>query len=145
MKKILKLVAGISVFIFWESRYDAFSKIHDYYSSDVSASVSGRILKSELNGGRKSSSHNVEYQYVVNGYTFVSDTVSYKAPGSSYSRRIVRKYPAGKKVTVYYDPRNPRYSVLELGSLESRVFFQAGFGVIFALCVALWPAAKPRS
>ena len=145
MKKQLKLVAGLAVFIFWESRYDAFSKIHDYYSSNISASVSGRILKSERNGSSKRSSHNVEYQYVVNGYTFVSDTVSYKAPGSSYSRRTVRKYPVGKQVTVYYDPRNPRYSVLEPGNLETRVFFQAGFGVFLALCVALWPAGRPRS
>ncbi|QKX17660.1 DUF3592 domain-containing protein [Microbulbifer sp. YPW1] len=145
MNKMLKLAAGCFLLIFWESRYDAFSKIHDYYSSNVSASVSGIILKSEKNRSSKSSAHNVEYQYVVDGYTFVSNTVSYRASGSSYSRRTVRRYPVGEKVTVYYDPRNPRYSVFELGGLESRVFFQALFGVFLALSVALWPAARSRS
>lgn len=145
MKKLFKVVAGILVFAFWESRHNAVSKIHNYYASNVSATVGGKILNSERRGSSKSSAHDIEYQYVVNGYTFVSDTVSYKASGSNYSRRTVRKYPVGKEVTVYYDPSNPRYSVLELGELEARVFLQAIFGAIFALCVAFWPAAKPRS
>ncbi|WP_420811450.1 DUF3592 domain-containing protein, partial [Microbulbifer mangrovi] len=68
----------------------------------------------------------VEYEYVVNGYTYTSSKVSYSASGSRYSRKVLRKFPEGKKVTVYFDSLNPRYAVLEMGSLDSRVLVQAG-------------------
>ena len=145
MKKILRLVAAVVLLYFGENHLGVFSSIYNYYSSDATESTSGTIIKSERLSGRRSSFHDVEYEFVVNGYTYTSDKVSYHASGSTYSRQVLRKYPDGKKVTVYYDPLNPRYSVLERSNLDSRVFVQAGICVAFALCLVLWPAARTRS
>ncbi|MGL6159826.1 DUF3592 domain-containing protein [Microbulbifer sp.] len=145
MKKILRIAAAVGLLYFGEHHLGAFSTIHSYYFSDATASTTGKIIQSRKLSGRRSSFHDIKYQYVVDGYTYESGKVSYQAPGSIYSRRMLRKYPEGKDVTVYYDPLNPRYSILEKGGIDLRVFVQAGLISAFAACLALWPSTRPRS
>lgn len=70
----------------------------------------------------------VSYQYTVDGKTYDGDRVSYSAENScnSWSKNADDDYPEGKGITVYYDPDNPRESVLESG-LSGVDFFMCCF------------------
>lgn len=62
----------------------------------------------------------VHYQYEINEDEYHGDRLDFNSSGMSSSHRvdmqeIVRKYPAGKTVTVFYDPADPSISVLEPG------------------------------
>ena len=58
----------------------------------------------------------VRYQYTVNGMTYRNDTISHAQYGTnkpSHAVKEARKYPAGRKVMVYYNPEDPHDAVLE--------------------------------
>jgi hypothetical protein len=61
----------------------------------------------------------VAYEYQVNGVTYLNNQISADEPGHvttggfGYSPMVVKRYPAGSSVTVYYNPQNPRQSTLE--------------------------------
>ncbi|WP_054287022.1 DUF3592 domain-containing protein [Gulbenkiania mobilis] len=61
----------------------------------------------------------VQYRYTVQGHSYRQDrifAVDSSLPGDKTSAEdIVRRYPAGKKVVVYYNPHNPRAAVLVRG------------------------------
>lgn len=56
----------------------------------------------------------VRYTYSVDGKQYWNDRYSYfhTYAESSRNKSVVEKYPRGKQVTVYYDPSNPKESVL---------------------------------
>jgi hypothetical protein len=56
----------------------------------------------------------------------------------AYAESIVTRYPVGRHVTVYFDPTNPRDSVLELISAPvwARLIF--ALGLIAGLSGAVW-------
>ncbi len=62
----------------------------------------------------------VTYRYAVAGVDYMSDRVSFGARTSSSLRAleqsIVRRYPVGASVPVFYDPANPSEAVLERGA-----------------------------
>jgi hypothetical protein len=63
--------------------------------------------------------YSVEYEYTVDGKSHRSDEITFADPPRRSVRGWVvkgraRKYPLGKTVTVYYDPHDPSFSVLEL-------------------------------
>jgi len=58
----------------------------------------------------------IRYEYKVNNVLYKSDRVNYGYKGSSdesLAEKYVKKYPVGKSVIVYYDPLDPKKSVLE--------------------------------
>ena len=61
----------------------------------------------------------VIYAYTVAGVGYSSDRVSFGARTASsmpgMEQAIVRRYPVGTAVTVYYDPANPSQAVLDRG------------------------------
>lgn len=64
----------------------------------------------------------LKYEYQVDGKTYTSSILSLAdlavlgwqngARSRGLANRIIRKYPKGKLVTVYYDPHNPSLAVL---------------------------------
>lgn len=78
----------------------------------------------------------VEYEYLVNGQmmqgTIVEsgpDIPTYSA--SAIPRRVVDRYPVGKRVAVYFDPQNPSNANLEPGlSKGSLLIFILGIGFV---------------
>lgn len=71
----------------------------------------------------------------VRGAPYVGSTVSFGNYGSSdpsHAQNIVSRYPIGSLVMVYYDPDDPKTSVLEPGTSLSS-FAVAGFGGLFTL------------
>lgn len=88
------------------------------------ARTDGVVVVSDLQRSRDSDGGymyrpEISYRYEVNGNEFVASRPRF---GSSVSVnwsgpavRITRKYKAGSRVTVFYDPTDPSQSVLEPG------------------------------
>lgn len=84
-------------------------------------SVKGRIISSEISERRTESeqgskfirSAKVVYQYSVNNKRYTSTRISFWK--KTYAEISIKRYPAGKRVVVYYAPKNPKESVLDKG------------------------------
>jgi hypothetical protein len=80
--------------------------------------VSKIIRNTDIRSGKHNVStstleSHVEYSYTVDSKNFVSDRVSYGSVDSP--EEIVKRYPPGKEVLVYYKPGKPEVSVIETG------------------------------
>jgi len=83
--------------------------------------IKGRIISSEISERRTESeqgskfirSAKVVYQYSVNNKKYTSTRISFWK--KTYAEISIKRYPAGKRVVVYYDPKNPKVSVLDKG------------------------------
>ena len=112
-------------------------------------SIEGKINKSKLEitnqdiGNDMSVSYkaNIEYQYVIEGNTYHSGRVFI----GDYIRRntsrniesLVNKYAKDDKVLVYYNPNNPKRSVLETG-VHSVIYRELLAGILLvALSIVL--------
>ena len=65
----------------------------------------------------------VVYEFTVDGKTFTGDRYSYGEPTQgSYSSadNAKRQFPQGNDIKIYYDPDDPRESVLEAGIIWSK-------------------------
>lgn len=85
------------------------------------AVASGQVLSSRIISSGKSGKPEVEYTYTVNGETYEGNHILI-GPGPmgggfgiASPREYVYKYPEGKQIKVFYDPEDPRQSVLEPG------------------------------
>lgn len=78
----------------------------------------------------------IRYQYQVEGKHYTCNRIGFGGESGgkrSKAKKVVDKYPSGKKVTVYYNPQDPKIAVLKAGfSLGALFAFLAGiifFGV----------------
>jgi len=124
-----------------------FSVLIDYVASNPDSVVEGRILNSRtVRVGRWSVlAHEIEFAYKIGDREYRNDQVNHDLRTSNASE-LVKKYPAGKIVAVYYDSSKPQHSVLERGKPGSGVFLQ----LIVVLCVfpfsyavSLWLERNP--
>ncbi len=80
--------------------------------------------------------NNISYSYAINGGEFVNSSI--KVCGDTvhsfswFSKRIIRKYPAGTKVTVHYNPKKHTESVLEPGV---NYYVVLGLGVVSVILI----------
>jgi len=72
----------------------------------------------------------IHYQYQVDGTTYTSRAVN-ALNTPNYPYEIAVRYPEGKPVDVYYNPRNPSQAVLEPGW----VLTPRAFGLVSSLFV----------
>ncbi len=65
----------------------------------------------------------VRFSYIVEGTTYHGELdVAYDSwQFRSKAERLVRHYPAGMNVTIYYDPKDPKNSVLQRSSARNIV------------------------
>lgn len=103
-----------------------------FIRADIDSTTKGVIFHSTVSLSNKygDASYLILYDYEVAGVTYTSRIVNYRGMDVDVSA-TVKKYPAGKVVTVHYDASNPSLSVLEVTNL--------GFGVVFILlfCLAI--------
>ena len=79
--------------------------------------VTGSEIERSSSSEGTTYSAKVEYEFVLNGTSYTGDRHSFFSFGTSSSEHanaIVRRYPVGQAVTVYYDPSEPGQSVLEV-------------------------------
>lgn len=112
---LVAIMVGFGVF-YW--KVDDFKQA---YASSSWPTVQGRIIHSEMvrirRPGETVSDADITYSYMVNGRQYSGYLVSipeYQGDARSMSK-IVKRYPEGNTVTVYYDPDNPANAVLEPG------------------------------
>lgn len=86
----------------------------------------------------------IRYAYEVDGKTYESDQI--QLGGSSETsepeefERMVKRYPEGKRVKVYYDPDAPATATLEpgeLGGIYNMAMVAGGFILVGGIIVAL--------
>lgn len=94
---------------------------------------------------RRDERPDVRYRYSVEGRHYTGKGISMSTGLVPYwedvlARRIVERYPVGSKVTVHYDPSDPRVAVLEPGaSIESWLALLAGVGCLgYGILARLW-------
>lgn len=78
-------------------------------------------------------SADISYDYIVNDRDYVNGTVAFgsvQTSDPSLARLVLKRYPVGQPVTVYYNPANPRDAVLEPG-LHGATWFLPIFGALF--------------
>jgi hypothetical protein len=85
----------------------------------------------------------IEYNYTVGEAHFHGTRLSFNRVHLAVEdawQRIVDSYPVGKQVTVYYDPKNPGFAVLEPG-LHGEMhdtFILAIIYIVFSVAAFLW-------
>ena len=73
----------------------------------------GEIVLSTTKSGYKFiREYNIIYVYMIDGELYNSSVINYMADYSNVDKYLT-EYPEGKKIKVYYDSDNPRFSVLE--------------------------------
>jgi len=124
MKFAMRLFWG-GVTILAVSLWVVLSNWHDVkglYVSDPASfrSAEGRIVSSSTyTVTRKRGTYyhySIEYDFTVDGKSYRSDEVTFNHNYSldeEFAQSYISKYPVGKQVTVYYDPHDPSFSVLE--------------------------------
>ena len=120
------------------------------YASSKWPSCQGTITSSEVDM-EKTARHRTEtftakvaFEYQVRGKSYSASRISFFEYGSSnpdHATRRVARYPTGRSVRVYYNPKNPKTAVLEPGArLMSYCVLGfgialAGIGVVLLLCL----------
>lgn len=122
-----------------------FSTVINYWLLDLNNTTEGVVIKSEMklfNGAYQSVfSYDVEYEYTVDGSSYKSEQVTHgRSDENPY--RILKRYPVGKEVTVFYDSSRPDYSVLELTGLSTKTYMQLGSVVFIFFWVFFWIRRK---
>jgi hypothetical protein len=101
--------------------------------------ISSHVKSRHGSDGGTSYSAAVRYEYEVDGATYVSRTISFGSKlyfGRSSAQDVVAMYPAGEKVTVYYNPNHPKIATLEPG-ISVGSFIVLGLSAV-CLFVGLW-------
>jgi hypothetical protein len=99
----------------------------------------------ELRSARAGSSRlyrpEILYAFTVDGmeYTGVRRTLyAINCGGSDSPAKVVAQYPVGRRVMVYYDPVNPRESILIRESAFPSAVFVTVIGLFFSGVLAHW-------
>lgn len=85
------------------------------HASTVGVVTESRVTRST--GRNNSEGVRVVYRYTVEGAEYEHDRISYllNSGGKRSSRAFVDAHPAGRSVTVYYNPLGPQDAVLRVG------------------------------
>ena len=130
------------------------AKVLEARQASTWSTASGRIVTSETKSERHSSAGEattvktmplVEYEFSVGGQTWRGNRISIgEDTGGANTEATLQRYPIGAVVSVYYDPGNPKKSVLERdipkgfakGLLAILAFLAVVAGVIYWLATA---------
>jgi hypothetical protein len=96
----------------------------------------GTILTSDVKKETSSSSNNgtvttykpeICYSYKVEGIEYISNRIrplfNYSSSSSTKAFTLTRKYPVNSQITIYYNPKKPKVSVIEPGLKADNIVF----------------------
>ena len=137
-KNGLKLL-GLSLFFFWVSANSLSDFLYDD-STRYWPAVKGTVVEYLMDNNSKEM---VLYEYTVKGVQYKNSRVIYSFnhlpkgyKRSDYVNYLIKKFPIGKVVNVYYDPSNHHQSVLLAGVLSEGYIYECIIGLIVA-CILL--------
>ena len=108
-------------------------------------STAGRILEAK-SGFTMSYDFKARYCYCVHGQNFESSRVTvadwFYSCGVIAVRRFEKRFPVGRDVAVYYDPANPKRSVLYRPGFASAIFLLACGFATFAVLLKFSPSYR---
>ena len=102
-----------------------FGKIYYFYTVTIKnwQKTKGEIISSDFVYMQKKDSDNdtweqsIKYQYCINGINFTNNLISKNMKLSSTIKDVVKnmstEYAQGQKVTVTYNPKNPKESIID--------------------------------
>ena len=147
LKTFLLLLGGFSVGVGLLFLIAQLVLVRTIFGSSKWPSVPGRIITSSVYGpiyGKYGPEYgaDIEYRYSVEGGTCIAtviDPIKVYHETLAESQSLVQRYPLGKTVTVYYDPRDPCNAVLVPVASPANVLFGC-LGLIFlgGGCLTLW-------
>jgi hypothetical protein len=112
-------LGAICGFMFWLFDVRGLEALLRQHAAEAFPGTQGEVLSSRVTTttGSKGSIHyhvSILYQYVVDGQTYEGRRYRYDGhPGKpAVVNAVVQAHPAGSTVTVYYNPRDPRDTVL---------------------------------
>jgi hypothetical protein len=129
---------------FWSLIVGVFVCFWIYSFTNQLRSLSFRPADGQIDAIEKTVSHDsdsgdtygikVQYRYTVSGVRYSSDRLRFGAmsSGDNWADTMLARFPQGRAVTVYYNPRDPAEAVL-LQGLESSDFFMLLFLTPFVL------------
>ena len=139
------VLAGVGIAVYGTGTVIDAYKSTDWPQADGSVTASGVEMKSDATDGRTRAlrySPAVSYSYDVDGRTYSLDRLGFTrvwTGDESDAQSIVRRYPVGQTVTVYYDPGDPSMAVLFPGvSLNSMLGLLFGLAMIAIMTVAMY-------
>jgi hypothetical protein len=151
MKYIMAYITG-SLFILVGLAIALYGLIQVWnaWKSNSWVAIEGEIIESTVKSQRDSDGRNyspaVRYSFRIGGHDYVGTRVffgdRYSERDTAYANKYVAQYPAGSKVTVYYNPTEPSSAVLQRGAFKKTYLFLA-FGIGFAsfaawFCFMAW-------
>lgn len=112
----------------------------------VDGQIASAKLDSTRSDGKTKYQPAVSYNYTVDGTSYAGTRIS---AISSYSSRtkadaVLARYRTGTRVTVHYDPANPRSSVLEPGAGRDAVLILIAAAACLVLAVVILISALRR-
>lgn len=131
------MFAGIA-----ERSSSTFSNVWDYVYSNPDMMTQGWVVKSDVvYAGIYGAYHfKFRYGYAVKNKLYIGSQISYGSNVLSPTENQ-KKYPLGKKITVYYDSSKPEYSTLVKTTLGLHVYGGITFLIasFFVMLVLLRP------
>ncbi len=125
-KSIIVYFIFISIgFLVYESDNHTIKRGYQYFFSNIEGSTIGTIVKSKSKlvlGKISTRIYFIKYKYSVDNTEFIGDLVNYNSPSEDVDL-VLKNYPVGKKVTVYYDASSPKFSILEKSFLGRDYWF----------------------
>lgn len=113
---ICMTAAGVACFIYGRRSFKTARDSKKWPTVEGIVLESGTEVMSGFEG--RAIGAKVKYEYEAGGVKYTSDRISvgqYGTGGGGHAKAEAARYPAGKKVTVYYDPKNPGQALLEPG------------------------------
>lgn len=149
------VIAGYCMLVFWGK-----PTLNNAKNSVNWPTTMGKVTESKVGSHRSDGSTtysaDVTYSYTVNDYEIHSDRIwfgdNYSSSSRSVFEKIVRKYPPGKQVKVYYMPEDEFTAVLEPGAVTSSYigfgmglgFMVIGFGLLLVPIGSVFFGKKNR-
>lgn len=115
------------------------------YSSAKWSQIQGRVIQSygyyvKSRSGRTLRAR-IFYEYSKDSKTYQSNVIGFGTHRhvGEFARAYLERYPLSKRVTVYYDPRNPQNSCLEPSNFNSmfNIIIYFAIGLFVLGCVLL--------
>ena len=152
MRKIITFVAVIVLgvgFSVWGWRLIADAYLTLSWPKVAGTVVHAKVASYDSRSDGKTTrmySADVRYTYTVNSTQYSSGRVSLgdsSTNSSSGKEEIVRRYPMGSQVIVYYDPSRPEDALLEPGAaFITHIPFAFGLLCVFAGLIAFFRKGK---